>query len=124
MGYENFTVLIVDDEPDICFLLAGMLRQKKLIPVIANTLNEGMNKLRQERPVLLFMDIHLPDGSGLDAIRGVKKEFPLMKIIIMSAFDGMIEKNKAYEAGADVFISKPLNHELIVNSVMKVMDLH
>jgi two-component system KDP operon response regulator KdpE len=119
---DNLIVLIVDDEPDICFLLGNMLRQKSFVPVIANTLTEGLNKLRQFSPSLLFLDIHLPDGSGLDIIRGAKKDFPGLKIIMMSAYDGAREKNRAMEEGADIFISKPLSRDLITQSVERVFN--
>jgi len=118
---ENLTVLIVDDEPDICFLLGNMLKQKMFTTVIANTLSEGLDKLKKFTPSLLFLDIHLPDGSGLDFIRGAKKDFPLMKIIMMSAYDGPKEQSRAMEEGADIFISKPLSRDLIEQSVEKVM---
>lgn len=119
---DNLTVLIVDDEPDICFLLGNMLKQKKFRPVIANTLTDGLNKLKQFSPSLLFLDIHLPDGSGLDIIRGAKKDFPALKIIMMSAYDGPKEQSKAMEEGADIFISKPLSRDLISRSVDRVMN--
>jgi DNA-binding NtrC family response regulator len=122
MVSENFTVLIVDDEPDICFLLGNMLKQKSFIPVIANTITDGMKKLREYTPSLLFLDIHLPDGSGLDIIRDIKKDFPRLKIIMMSAYDGAKEQSRAIEEGADIFISKPLSRDLITQSVDKVMN--
>ena len=118
---DSLTVLIVDDEPDICFLLGNMLKQKSFTPVIANTLTDGLAKLKQFSPSLLFLDIHLPDGSGLDIIRGVKNDFPHMKIIMMSAYDGPKEKSRAMEEGADIFISKPLSRELITLSVEQAM---
>jgi DNA-binding response OmpR family regulator len=119
---DSLTVLIIDDEPDICFLLGNMLKQKSFTPVIANTISEGLNKLKQFTPSLLFLDIHLPDGSGLDIIRGVKRDFPKLKIIMMSAYDGPKERSKAIEEGADIFISKPLSRDLITQSVEKVMN--
>jgi DNA-binding response OmpR family regulator len=118
---NSLTVLIVDDEPDICFLLGNMLKQKMFMPVIANTIADGLEKLKKFTPSLLFLDIHLPDGSGLDIIRGVKKDFPHLKIIMMSAYDGPNEQSRALEEGADIFISKPLSRNLIEQSVEKVM---
>lgn len=119
---SNRTVLIVDDEPDICFLLGNMLKQKSFVPVIANTLTEGIDKLKKHLPTLLFLDIHLPDGSGLDILSGIKKEFPSLKIIMMSAYDGPRERTRAIEEGADIFISKPLSRDLIAESLEKVLN--
>jgi len=122
MDSKNVTVLIVDDEPDICFLLGNMLKQKSYIPVIANSLAEGLDKLKKHMPVLLFLDIHLPDGSGLDILGGIKKDFPSLKIIMMSAYDGARERTKAIDEGADIFISKPLSRDLITESLARVLN--
>jgi len=122
MDSNKVTVLIVDDEPDICFLLGNMLKQKSFIPVIANSLTEGLDKLKKHMPALLFLDIHLPDGSGLDILGRIKKDFPTLKIIMMSAYDGASEKSRAIEEGADIFISKPLSRDLITESLEKVLN--
>ena len=66
MVSDNLTVLIVDDEPDICFLLGNMLRQKNYNTVIAHTLTEGLDRLKQFMPALLFLDIH---NHALDGYR-------------------------------------------------------
>jgi two-component system KDP operon response regulator KdpE len=118
---DSLTVLIVDDEPDICFLLGNMLKQQSFVPVMANTIHEGLSKLSQFTPALLFLDIHLPDGSGLDIIKGIKKDYPGLKIIMMSAYDGAREQSRAIEEGADIFISKPLSRDLITKSLAEVL---
>ncbi|CAN5415461.1 hypothetical protein BH11BAC1_BH11BAC1_08530 [soil metagenome] len=116
-------VLIIDDEPDICFLLSNLLKKKKFETLIASTLAEGIKMLKQSSPGLLFLDIHLPDGSGLDALPAIKRDFPDIKIIMMSAYDGVKERSIAMNAGVNVFIGKPLNFEMIAESLNKVMAL-
>lgn len=106
-------VLIIDDENDICFLLGKVLSEKKFIVSIAGNLADGFAKLKEVEPSILFLDIRLPDGSGLDAIKEIRKENPLMKIIMMSAYDGVQERKQAFERGADMFIGKPLNMDVI-----------
>ena len=106
-------VLIIDDETDICFLLGKVLSEKKYVVSIAGNLAEGFIKLKEVDPSILFLDIRLPDGSGLDALIEIRKKNPLLKIIMMSAYDGEKERKTAFERGADLFISKPLNMELI-----------
>jgi two-component system response regulator PilR (NtrC family)/two-component system KDP operon response regulator KdpE len=121
MDSKNVTVLIVDDEPDICFLLGNLLKQKNFETLVASTLAEGISMLKQSSPGLIFLDIHLPDGSGLDALPSIKKDFPWIKIIMMSAYDGAKERSMALDAGVNVFIGKPLNFEMITESLKKVM---
>jgi DNA-binding response OmpR family regulator len=106
-------VLIVDDEHDICFLLGRMFRKKNYIVAIANTLTDGLAQLIEIKPSILFLDVHLPDGSSLDALKNIRKEHPNIKIVIMSANDGASEKKQAFDGGADLFISKPINKQII-----------
>lgn len=111
MFVENRKILIIDDEVDICFLLASVLRKKGFEVAFVNSLTEGFSKLSDSSPSLLFLDINLPDGSGLEAIATVKKLSPATKIIMISAFDSLKERNIADEKGADYFLGKPFNKD-------------
>ena len=105
--------LIIDDEPDICYLLGKMLSSRSIVSISANSVQEGLSKLHEFSPVLLFLDIQLPDGSGLDSIPMIRNTFPRITIVIMSAFDGQAEKNTAIQNGADFFLPKPFQQEII-----------
>jgi DNA-binding response OmpR family regulator len=113
-------VLIIDDEEDICFLLGKMLREKGFTVNVAHSLAEGIEKLTALKPEILFLDIHLPDGSGLDKVFTIRSFFPQMKIIMMSAYDSSKERGAADEEGADVFIGKPLSNELITQTLKRI----
>ena len=64
--------LIIDDEIDICFLLSSVLKQKNLDISIAHNLNEGLGKVGNLEPEVIFLDNYLPDGKGLNAIKNVQ----------------------------------------------------
>jgi two-component system OmpR family response regulator len=117
-------VLIIDDEIDICYLLSGILKQKKLKTAYVNSLSEAEEALRKDTPSLIFLDNHLPDGFGLDFIRYIKNNYPATKIIMITAHDSAAERNKAYKEGADIFISKPFTRDTITTSVDKVMTMN
>ena len=110
-------VLIIDDELDICYLLSGILRQKKLRTSYVNTLSEAEEALKLDPPALLFLDNHLPDGFGLDFIHYIKHNYPLTKIIMITAHDSAAERNRAYTEGVDFFISKPFTREVINSTI-------
>src|SRR2546423_9347528 len=111
--FTSHKVLIVDDEHDICFLLGRMFRKQNYIVAIANTLTDGLAQLIEIKPSILFIDVHLPDGSSLDVLKNIRKEHPHVKIVVMSANDGASEQKLAIDNGADLFISKPINKEVI-----------
>lgn len=109
--------LIIDDELDICYLLSGILKQKKLKASYVNTLTEAQAVLKNDPPSLLFLDNHLPDGFGLDFISYIKGNYPDIKIIMITAHDSAAERSRAYAEGADVFLSKPFSREHIYTAI-------
>ncbi|HWB93668.1 MAG TPA: response regulator [Puia sp.] len=116
----NNKVLIVDDELDICYLLSGMLKQRNLMTGFVNTLSDAVIALQTDTPSILFLDNHLPDGFGLDFIPYIKKNYPEVKVIMITAHDGAIERKQAYEGGVDLFVAKPLNRKLINDAIDKL----
>ena len=117
---EEMQVLIVDDEPDICFLLSGILKKKNLDTLVVNNLHDAEKVLQLNHPSLLFLDNRLPDGLGIEFIPYIKDKYPDTKVIMMTAHDSLADQRKAYARGADFFISKPLNRELINLALSKI----
>jgi two-component system OmpR family response regulator len=113
-------VLIVDDELDICYLLSGMLKQRNFRTGFVNSLSDAVIALQTDKPSLLVLDNHLPDGLGLDFIPYVKKNFPEIKVIMITAHDGSMERKQAYEGCVDLFVAKPLNRKLINDAIDKL----
>jgi DNA-binding NtrC family response regulator len=105
---------------DICYLLSGILKQKRLKASYVNSLTEAQAALKNDTPSLLFLDNHLPDGFGLDFISYIKEHYPLIKIIMITAHDSAAERNRAYAEGADIFLSKPFSREHIYSALEKV----
>lgn len=103
------SILIIDDEPDICRLLQLTLVRHGYDVKYVHALNEGLLHLRSQQPDLLFLDIHLPDGSGLDALPVIRKECPTLPVITISAYDNGMEQQKALNAGATFFLPKPFS---------------
>ena len=121
MMTDNNKVLIVDDELDICYLLSGMLRQRNFQTGFVNSISEATTALQTNAPSLLFLDNHLPDGFGLEFIPYVKKNYPEVKIVMITAHDGAVERKTAYEGGVDMFIAKPLTRKMINDAIDKLL---
>jgi len=113
-------VLIVDDELDICYLLSGMLKQRNFRTGFVNSLSDAVIALQTDTPTLLFLDNHLPDGFGLDFIPYVKKNYPEIKVVMITAHDSAAERKVAYNGGVDLFVAKPLSRRLIDEAIDKL----
>jgi two-component system OmpR family response regulator len=113
----QLNVLIVDDELDICYLLSGVMRQRNFRAGFVTSLSDASIALRSDTPSLLFLDNRLPDGYGLDFIPYVKRNYPEIKIVMITAHDSLSDKTRAFAGGADLFISKPLNRDLVNKAI-------
>lgn len=110
-------ILVVDDEADICLLLTGMLKKIGYETIQANTLNDGWLQLLKESPIMVFLDLNLPDGSGLELLSRIKLLNSNIDVVIISAHDDEGERQQAKELGANRFIGKPLSRIAIMEAL-------
>lgn len=115
---------IVDDEEDLCLLLESMLRSECFKTVSINTLGEINEKIIPIHPDLIFLDNHLPDGSGIYYVPVIRKQLPDTRIVMMTAFNTENEREAAMESGADIFLLKPLSRASIENTLDQLHFRH
>jgi len=113
-------VLIIDDEPDICFLLKNILEKKGLDVQYVNRLADAKHALQSRETSLVFLDNHLPDGLGIDFLNYLKLHYPNLKIIMVTAHDSPEDRKKAVQRGVDIFLGKPFTRESINIAVDKM----
>jgi two-component system, OmpR family, KDP operon response regulator KdpE len=101
------SILIIDDEKELCLLLENFLAKKTRSIDYSNSLETGVEKFKKMNPDLLILDHNLPDGNGIDNISVFKKLNKSLRIIIISAMSNL--RNEALEKGADFFIEKPIS---------------
>lgn len=111
-------ILIIDDEKDLCLLLKSYLMQKKHDVYVANLLNEGLQKALEIIPDVIFLDNNLPDGQGWDKTEWLQQNFPLVQIILMSAFKSL-PTDLAQQKRVHV-LEKPVSFSILDNALMRV----
>jgi two-component system, OmpR family, response regulator len=114
-------VLIVEDEGDMCLLLNILLNGKEMELEHVKTLAAAEEYLQKEQPSVILLDNRLPDGFGIDFISFIKKNYPAVKIIMISGFDGSA-KDVALHNGADIFLEKPFTRDQLYQSIKGVMN--
>jgi DNA-binding response OmpR family regulator len=114
-------VLIVDDEPDICFLLTTIFRRRNLDTRYAHSLADATHELEKRRPTVVFLDNSLPDGRGMEFLPYLKSKFPRIKVVMVTANDSVADKISAIKNGADIFLGKPLTREIINSTLDKIL---
>jgi DNA-binding NtrC family response regulator len=103
--------LIVDDDQSIRWALAEALRSWGYQPVEAGTVAAGVSTFEAEEPAAVLLDIDLPDGSGLDALREIKHRHADAVVIMITANVVVQSTISALRGGAYDFVGKPLNLE-------------
>ncbi|MGZ3900576.1 MAG: response regulator [Bacteroidia bacterium] len=100
------SILIVDDELEVCLLLGNYLVRKDNVVSYSNTLKDGLSKFAETKPDVLILDHNMPDGYGIDAIPAFRSMNKALKIIVISAMSNL--KEEALNKGADYFLEKPI----------------
>src|ERR1700752_3218027 len=122
-------ILVVDDVPVNVKLLADLLSVRGYAVVTAAGGAEALEKIAKEAPSLVLLDVMMPGMSGYDVCRRIRQNTAtaMLPVIMVTALDPSEERVKGIEAGADDFLTKPINQgELLarVKSLLRIKDLH
>ncbi len=119
-------ILIVDDEVSVRQLLMEIVRKEGFIVETAENGQEALNKMRQNSPDLVIMDIRMPVMSGLEALDIIRAEKPNLLVILLTAYGTVDTAVEAMQRGAFDYLVKPANIGEIratINRVMTMLNL-
>ncbi len=102
-----FSALIVDDERDICELIEMSLIAQEVISDSVYSVKGAISHLKKKNYDVIFCDVRLPDGDGLDLLLHINKHYPKTPVCIMTAHGNMDMAIRALKLGAFDFINKP-----------------
>lgn len=119
-GKKTKKVLIIEDEGDMCLLLNIMLNGKDMELDHVKKLAAAEEYLQKVQPEVVILDNKLPDGFGIDFISFIKQNYPSIRIIMISGFDGSA-KDVALENGADIFLEKPFTKNQLYDAIVELM---
>ncbi len=102
-------VLVIDDEDAICSAFARFFRSRGWTVDTVSTGREGLSRYAARRPDVVFLDVRLPDGSGLDFLRRLREEDAEARIILITAFGDMDVVLNAAKAEAFDYLPKPID---------------
>ena len=123
------TILVVDDTPANVKLLADLLTVKGYSVVTAASGEEGLKGVAEQRPDLVLLDIMMPGMNGYEVCRAIRsdKKNGILPVVMVTSLDPTQERIKGLEAGADDFLTKPVNQpELLarVRSLLRIKSLY
>jgi two-component system, OmpR family, KDP operon response regulator KdpE len=113
-------ILVVDDEPQIVRGLRLILRDAGYVVDAAETREQALAAVAARPPDAIVLDLVLPDGTGVDVCREVRR-WSRLPIVVLSAVGDEREKVRALDAGADDYITKPFGIDELLARVRAVL---
>lgn len=123
---SKLKILIIDDEKRITDKLSFYLEKSGFSVITANTPTEGFQKIEEEDPELLILDVMLPGMNGLDMLKEIKQSYPRLEVVMISGYGDMDMVIQAMRQGASDFIRKPfqiMDIQLAVERTGKFIEL-
>ena len=116
------TALIIDDEKDLCALLSMQLKSLQVTNDFVHTVPDGKSLLNQNQYDVLFLDLHIADGSGFDILAFLKTKPSKPKVIVITAYDA--ERYNVLQAGADLVLAKPFGKKDVIGALEAVLPFN
>ena len=120
---RNHSILVVDDEPTVCFLLKEELSEQKKFDVF--TSNDGaaaMNEL-QHRPIdVVLLDVKMPRVGGMEVLKFITEHHPTTQVIMLSNYADVKTAIEATKLGAYDFVGKPYNRDELLATVNRAIQ--
>ena len=110
------SVLVVDDEVSLCFLIKNFLNRMNYNVYCEHTLEGAKNSYMNKKPSLILLDVHLPDGLGTDLLEIVRRDDSETTVIIISSEKELGEKISK----ADAFLQKPFQLSDVKKAILEM----
>lgn len=118
------SILIADDEPNICLALKFLLEDHGCDVRCAMDGEEAIQEIQRSPPDLLLLDLAMPKRSGFEVCQTARSDPKLtsMRILVMSAQCQDVAVEKALAMGADGFLAKPFSNAQVVEAITSLID--
>ena len=117
----NKTILIVDDEKDLCTILSDSLSRDRYRVVTAFNGKMGLQLVKKEKPDLILLDIKMPGMDGIEVLRKIKKMKKEIVVIMFTAYGTLETARKAMKLGAYDYVTKPVDLFFLKSLVKEVL---
>lgn len=101
------TLLLIDDDTELCELLASWLTQEGFQVSACHDGNSARRALADQAPDAVVLDVMLPDGSGLELLKQLRSDHPGLPVLMLSARGEPLDRILGLELGADDYLAKP-----------------
>ncbi|MBU1577900.1 MAG: response regulator, partial [Bacteroidetes bacterium] len=119
---RNMKVLIAEDDPSSSLYLETILKGIGAEVMVTRTGRETVEAVKLNPDIsFVLMDIKMPDGSGLEATREIRKTKPLLPIIAQTAYALSGDEQRAIEAGCNAYLTKPVRRPKLLELIKQIV---
>jgi DNA-binding response OmpR family regulator len=121
MNTSLYSILIVDDEPNLRNTLALILQKANYEVDTASNVTEAAEKLALSQHDLVFLDLKMPDGDGITLLSNLRKRYPDLPVLILTAHATLDSAIEAVRLGARDYLLKPVDPTLILTRTNQLL---
>jgi two-component system NtrC family response regulator len=114
LSMSSATILIIDDEEKLRSLLTRIITLEGFTVIEAGNLKAGLKIIEKEEIDVILCDVKLPDGNGVEFVKEIKPRFPLVEIILLTAYGNIADGVQAMRNGAYDYITKGDDNDKII----------
>lgn len=124
MKYPDFSILLVDDEPSICFSMSSVLKVFGINNIIQCTdSSQIMSKINENDIEIILLDLIMPGIKGEQALENIKNEYPEKIVIVVTGNDNLTTAVECMRKGAFDYIVKPVDENLLIQSLNRAINM-
>jgi len=114
--------LIVDDEQDVVDNVSELFTLRNYAVITATSGRKALELVEKEKPNIIILDIRMPDINGIDVLKEVKKNYPKIRVIMLTGIEDEATKNMAMALGASGYFTKPYSYAELIELSRKLIQ--
>lgn len=114
-------VLLVDDDPQLRQLLGDRLEASGYHVIFAANGREGVEKVQQEKPEIVLLDLEMPEMNGMDVLTEIRRFNTVLPVIMLTAYGTMAKEQEARQCGVNEFLAKGSTLSQLLLVIQKVV---
>ena len=122
MSEARRRVVIVDDEKDICDILARLLQREGVTPLLANDAETALKLVSLNEPDMVFADICMPDVSGMMLLERIRELDPDLPVVLITGYAKIRGAVEAMKKGAHDYLTKPFDHDEVLRVLHRALS--
>jgi len=120
---HDFSLLVIEDDIDMAALLCELAETQGFSAIHRQTVHQGLEQLSAFNPDIVFTDLRLPDGNGIEVVEAVKNANSEIEVVMITGYASLQDAVEAFKFGLFDLVSKPFEMEVVKNLLHRLYRL-